>query len=318
MKDDAPSFIQVTYFSKCLGNKRIQTSKCNGLKVGNIVTFETEILVTSCPSEPKDWNQSFKIYSVGINESLTIDLELLCSCPCEQTGVQNSPECKNHGTLKCGICECNPLHYGRTCECANDDPNNYQHQCRPDNVTQVDCSGRGNCICGQCDCLKRENTDEKIYGEFCQCDNYSCERENGVLCSGPGHGNCDCGSCNCQKEWSGSACQCQTSQDSCIAPNSLDEEICSGHGNCLCGKCQCETKDDVRYNGKYCEKCPTCPGRCDELKNCVLCQIHKKGPFKDPKTCAENCKLFQTIVVDSMNCKLDFFILNLLIIKCID
>ena len=303
MKDNAPSFIKVSYYSKCLGAKLTHTSKCDGLKVGNIVTFETEIIVTSCPVDPKEWKQSFNIYSVGINESLTVDLELFCSCPCEQKGKKNAPECRSHGTLQCGICDCNNLHYGRFCECSNDDPDNHKFQCRSDNITQVDCSGRGNCICGQCVCAERENPDEKISGEFCECDNFSCDRENGLLCSGADHGNCDCGSCNCQKEWFGPACQCPSSQDTCIAPNALNEEICSGHGSCVCGKCECEIKDDVRYSGKYCEKCPTCPGRCNELKDCVECQMYKKGLLKDADDCAKNCTLFVPVEVETVDCK---------------
>lgn len=34
--------------------------------------------------------------------------------------------------------------------------------CRPDNTTLVDCSGRGSCVCGQCECERRGNPDEVI------------------------------------------------------------------------------------------------------------------------------------------------------------
>ena len=295
MKDNAPSFIKVNYYSKCLGKKRTLTSKCDGLKVGTIVTFEIEILATSCPVLSKDWKQSFKIYTVGINETLTVDLELLCSCPCEETGEKNSNACKGYGTLQCGICKCNNNYYGRFCDCANSDPNKNQHQCRPDNVTDIDCSGNGNCVCGQCICRKESS------GNFCECDNSSCDRNNGVVCSG--QGICDCGSCKCQPGWSGSACECRSSQDTCIVPNALNGEICSGHGSCVCGKCECEIKDDVRYSGKYCEKCPTCPGRCNELKDCVECQMYKKGLLKDADDCAKNCTLFVPVEVETVDCK---------------
>lgn len=52
---------------------------------------------------------------------------------------------------------------------------------------------------------------QKIYGSFCECDNFSCERENGELCSGD-HGRCECGKCICNPDWSGTACQCSTEQ----------------------------------------------------------------------------------------------------------
>ena len=64
----------------------VQTNKCDGLKVGDIVKFEAEVEVTSCPTDPEKWKQTFKIYPVGINESLIVDLEMLCSCPCERRG----------------------------------------------------------------------------------------------------------------------------------------------------------------------------------------------------------------------------------------
>jgi integrin beta 1 len=75
MKDSASGSVKVTYFSKCLGNERMQTNTCKGLKVGDVVQFETEIVVTSCPADLKERNQTFQIYPVGVGESLTVNLE---------------------------------------------------------------------------------------------------------------------------------------------------------------------------------------------------------------------------------------------------
>jgi len=307
MKDSAAGSVKVTYWSKCLGQNRIQTNKCDGLKVGDVVAFEAEIVVTSCPTDPKDRKQTFQIYPVGVGEALTVDLEMLCSCDCEFGGPTfepQSPRCKGQGTLSCGICECREGYFGRSCECSNTnlaDTNADAFRCRPDNVTDIECSGRGQCVCGQCECNLRPNADETITGPFCECDNFSCDRHNSVLCTGPDNGVCECGSCKCHNGWSGSACECSTSIDTCKASNG---EICSGHGSCVCGKCECETKDDVRYSGKLCEKCPTCPGRCNELKSCVECQMYKKGLLKDPEDCRANCTLFVPISVDTVDCEL--------------
>jgi len=91
MKDTASSAIKITYYSSCLGDGTpIATSKCDGLRVGDVVSFQAEIVVTECPPNPKDWFQTFQIYPVGIDESLTVDLQMLCSCPCEIS----SPDCK--------------------------------------------------------------------------------------------------------------------------------------------------------------------------------------------------------------------------------
>lgn len=153
MKDNAQGSVKITYYSKCLGDERKATSKCDGLKVLDIVSFEAEIVVTSCPANPAERMQQFTIYPVGVGEALTVDLEMLCSCGCETSGPtfeMNSPRCKGQGTLSCGICECNENFFGRNCECSNKDLASETgldaFKCRRNNETDVECSGRGNCI----------------------------------------------------------------------------------------------------------------------------------------------------------------------------
>lgn len=80
MKDNSQEQVEVTYYSRCHGYNRAQTNKCDWLHVGDVVSFDTEILVTSCPDNVKHWNQTFKIYPVGHDEALTVDLELICAC----------------------------------------------------------------------------------------------------------------------------------------------------------------------------------------------------------------------------------------------
>lgn len=176
--------------------------------------------------------------------------------------------------------------------------------CRPDNTTLTDCSGRGQCVCGVCECDKRTNPEEIISGKHCGCDNFSCERYQGRLCGGPECGTCECGKCVCKPGWTGDDCTCRASVDTCIPPGG--GEICSGHGTCHCGACKCEETVDNRFSGKYCDKCPTCPGRCQEFKDCVQCQIFKTGPMGDnPDLCAANCSIqatpidVETLVVDT-------------------
>jgi len=307
MKDNATSAIKINYFSKCLdgGSTDKKTNKCGGIKVGDVVTFRVEIEVTKCPKDPKDWQQTIQLYPVGINESLIIDLEMLCSCPCEYPGNLNykekPEECNYSGTYKCGICECDESHFGRHCECSATAISDFNSTmgCRKDNLTKMECSGRGNCVCGRCECDIRSNPDEKIYGNFCECDNFSCDRHDGQLCSGPSHGICECGQCTCKDSWGGNACECKLSTETCYAPDVLDGEICSGHGECQCGTCVCDSTEEGRYSGRYCEKCPTCSDRCEEFKHCVQCQMYKKGPY-DKETCATNCTKFVPLGVEKV------------------
>ncbi|XP_059478027.1 integrin beta-PS isoform X2 [Neocloeon triangulifer] len=306
IKDNATSAVKVTYYSSCLTPGPLkQTNKCDGLKVGTKVSFVIEIEVTSCPKDRKEWNQILQVYPVGINESLIVDLEMLCDCPCENPGnpgyKQNAKECSYSGTYKCGVCECDDSHFGRKCECNSENAHGTKDltsSCRPDNYTTVDCSGRGSCVCGVCECEARQNPEESISGPFCECDNFSCDRHNGLLCSGPDHGTCVCGSCQCNAGWTGKSCDCKISQDTCIPPGG--GEICSGKGSCECGVCKCfEDAEKGRYFGRYCEKCNTCTGRCNEFKECVQCQVYKTGSF-DEEACRQNCTTFVPSVVDEV------------------
>ena len=40
----------------------------------------------SCPEDPREWRQIFEISPVGINESVLVDLEMMCQCDCEKPG----------------------------------------------------------------------------------------------------------------------------------------------------------------------------------------------------------------------------------------
>nr|XP_023020280.1 integrin beta-PS isoform X1 [Leptinotarsa decemlineata]XP_023020284.1 integrin beta-PS isoform X1 [Leptinotarsa decemlineata] len=305
MKHNASSAVSIKFFTRCLNSTGalVNTNKCGNIKVGDIINFKIDIEVLKCPEKRSDYFQTIQIYPVGINESLTIDLEMLCECNCEKPGdrfyLENAPACSHHGTYKCGVCECYPGAFGRHCECTLDEisRNITTTDCILPGTSGPECSGKGQCVCGRCDCESRTNDNERIYGRYCECDNFSCERHDGELCSGPKHGICDCGVCDCTDDWTGSNCACKKSNSTCYVPGVDNGEICSGHGICECGVCKCETTEDGRYSGKFCEKCPTCSDRCIEFKDCVQCQQYKTGPLKDKADCAANCTKFVPIPV---------------------
>lgn len=281
LKDNATNYVQMTYHSACLGDKRKETNVCHGLKIGQTVSFDIDIEVKACPKRASEYNQTIQVYPVGLNESLLIDLEIICECDCEKPWniVEHSPVCKGFGSLVCGICVCDPLRYGRYCECdaKESDPARDLIGCHNGNDTRI-CSGQGDCICGQCECRQRKNEpDLRIYGKYCECDNFSCFHHDNKICSGPDHGTCECGKCVCNKDWSGEACECRKSVDTCIDPKT--QKVCAGHGECICGQCKCLQTEERSYTGQFCEECNNCPTMCEKYKDCVRCTTFETGPL---------------------------------------
>ncbi|CAK9831191.1 Integrin beta-PS [Anthophora retusa] len=288
MTDNAPSIIDVKYFSRCLDEKAElkERQECGGLRVGNVVEFEVVLQATECPENPNEWQKSMQIKPRGINESLTIEVNITCDCPCERPGYPGytaaAKDCRENGFLACGICFCNDGFYGKQCECKGNAARAMSAaamaECKSNNETGEICSGHGVCKCGVCDCIKRSNPQEVFYGKYCDCDNFSCKRSEGLVCGG--RGKCECGTCNCLPGWGGETCDCKETNSTCTPSNDVTAEVCSGRGDCICGSCHCHEKDNVRYSGQYCEECPTCPGQlCEVLKDYVECVAYNSGPL---------------------------------------
>jgi len=284
MKDTSGNGINIRYYTACTGSIIQENNKCDGLKVGAAVSFTVSVEVTECPANPAERKQNFQIYPVGVNEALSIDLEMACDCPCEQSGNSGfKPDahyCNYGGDLQCGICACHDERSGEHCECSGDaDIAHLESLCKADNSSDVLCSERGNCFCGVCECQTRANPAELFSGKYCECDNFSCDRIDNKICSG--NGECVCGQCACFTGWTGKACDCQTTNEACIPIGG--GEVCSGSGICDCGTCRCSPNSV----GKYCEDCPTCPSRCSEFEPCVQCKVFNTGPYKDGRCDAE-------------------------------
>ncbi len=198
---------------------------------------------------------------------------------------------------------CNEGRLGRLCECSQDEflTDDLDANCRKDNGTGV-CSNNGECVCGTCECKKRENPEEIYSGKFCECDNFSCDRSNNKLCGGTTHWEfallsfavfycCEWilpfrylfwktrqkylllrrpfptghGRCECKK------CICDANYKGSACECPLDTStclannklICNGRGTCECGVCKCT---DKKYEGPICEICPTCSRICNQNK----------------------------------------------------
>ncbi|GFS27102.1 integrin beta [Elysia marginata] len=266
--------------------ERKDTNVCKGIKIGQRVDFEVEVLVTSCPPEG-NIKRTVEIYPGSLSkDKMILEIETHCECKCaldENTWDKNSDVCNNgNGTLKCGQCDCNAGRFGQTCECDITDTGTDTSGCIPkgSNSTDAECSGAGTCVCGVCQC------DEDFSGPYCECNDKSCGTFQRQLCGGV-RGRCRCGQCVCEPEYSGPTCGCSTLNTTCL---SLDGKLCSDQGTCECGECRC----NEGYVGLYCENCVLCGDTvCDipDYRDCAECLLRQKDPngagdFKDILDCS--------------------------------
>ncbi|XP_068161943.1 integrin beta-6 isoform X1 [Antennarius striatus] len=247
--------------------------RCSNIKPGETVVFNVSMALSECLSGIRHF--SFK--PVGLQDSLEVELESLCSCDCRQPPDANNSRCtEDQGALRCGVCVCQPGFLGAECECSEESA--VLSNCLANNESEI-CSGQGQCYCGQCVC--HSSSFGRIYGPYCQCDNYSCVRFRGELCGG--HGVCDCGECHCDTGWTGDYCNCSTSTEACLSDDGI---LCSDRGRCECGHCVCSIPG---ASGDMCEKCPTCGDTCISARACVECHLEDKED--DELLCDQKCSI---------------------------
>uniref|UniRef100_A0A673GXH2 Integrin beta n=1 Tax=Sinocyclocheilus rhinocerous TaxID=307959 RepID=A0A673GXH2_9TELE len=281
--DELSLFINAT----CLGGEVITGVKsCAGLKIGDKVSFSIEAKLHGCPKEK---SRTFMVKPMGFKDTLQVTVDFACECDCQQSSVPASPSCHHgNGTLECGVCLCDPGRLGSRCECSEGEYKpSQQDRCSPNPAAPV-CSGRGDCVCGQCAC--RSSDFGKVWGPYCECDDFSCLRFKGQICSG--NGECNCGTCHCSPGWSGDSCDCSTRTDACMGSGGM---LCSGRGHCVCGVCECTQPGAY---GSTCEKCPTCPDACTIKKECVECKHYKRGDLYE-KNCNHVCR-DEIVLVDEL------------------
>ncbi|XP_072253637.1 integrin beta-5 [Leuresthes tenuis] len=285
---DHPEDISVSFTATCQDGKPLPGyQKCADLKIGDTVSFNVSVEARGCP--PRGTDQSFTIKPVGFKDRLEVAVDFQCDCGCSRDAKPNSSICSSIGTYNCGTCQCEPGYLGTRCECQESEASSmYVSACREAEGKQF-CSGRGECSCNQCLCYESEFG--KIYGSFCECDDFSCARHKGVLCSG--HGECHCGECKCHAGYIGDNCNCSMETGSCMSD---DGRMCSGRGKCVCGRCECTEPGAF---GQTCNKCPTCPDACGTKRECIECRLFNSGMLADNQTCQRLCK-DEIITVESL------------------
>jgi protocadherin alpha len=257
----------------------IDGSECNGVQIEQEVQFNITASLLQCNTEltSSPTLVNFRVLGFG---SFQVEVESLCSCECERNEEPNSQACTNgNGTLSCGTCLCNQGRFGEICQCGNNGLTSEGNSTRcSDGPNGLQCSGRGRCVCGQCDCEKFDDGRE-FFGVTCECDNFQCDRDplNNLVCGGPNRGICSCnGQCNCLNsplsglQYTGSACDCSPDNNTCINPTNTQSE-CSNNGRCECGACIC----NEGYIGEFCQTCidiNVCPvASCETNRLCAQC-----------------------------------------------
>ncbi|MGH0159601.1 UNVERIFIED_CONTAM: hypothetical protein FKN15_037756 [Acipenser sinensis] len=167
--------IQISFTAICHdGTVLPGQKKCSHLQVGDTVSFNVTVGLTDCLRKPKH----FTIKPVGFQDVLKVEIEAMCSCVCHHEAELNSSRCSaGKGTFQCGMCVCNPGHMGPHCECTEE---NIQTSPCKENLAGESCNGQGECYCGQCVC--HPSSFGRIYGAYCECDDFSCVRYRGLLC----------------------------------------------------------------------------------------------------------------------------------------
>uniref|UniRef100_H2YJU2 Integrin beta n=1 Tax=Ciona savignyi TaxID=51511 RepID=H2YJU2_CIOSA len=231
----------------------------------------------------------------GYNEVVTINVESLCDCQCEETEAPTN-NCSGHGNYQCGSCVCESGFTGLDCSCDQKDVlgiESYLANCT-DPTTGVVCNRGGECQCGSCICTQYAN--KKIDGKYCECDNTSCKRAGGKVCNGTWI-CCDCGDCICEPGWKGKACECTLEQALCYdhSDDALDStKPCNGNGECECGQCVCKlSQGGAKFRGQYCETKPLVV--CDIHRDCIQCAWHT-GNYNDTE-CKTQCMGYNVTVV---------------------
>ncbi|XP_064617978.1 integrin beta-1-like [Liolophura sinensis] len=287
LRQRAVEGVTVTVSSDCHGFQA-SNNNCPRIRLGEIVEFTLTLTVERCQGR-----QRMRLGSPGARgRAIRVDITPKCSCDCESQTSSDDTRCSENGRFSCGECQCYRGWYGERCECSSQEGDPRAGCMASQNATR-ECSGRGDCLCGQCRCHTDSSERFRYYGRFCECNDFACPFHDGQMCGGASRGRCLCNRCICNDGWRGEGCELSADTASCRARNG---QICNNHGLCLGGVCRC----DGNFRGPTCEECPTCMGRCEELKNCVMCFGYQSGPLSRQQ-CNAQCSDITMNIVDVVN-----------------
>ncbi|XP_046486280.1 teneurin-a isoform X2 [Neodiprion pinetum] len=132
-----------------------------------------------------------------------------------------------------------------------------------------DCSGRGSCYLGKCDCIDGY--------QGADCSKSVCP----VLCSA--HGQYGGGVCHCEDGWKGA--ECDVPLGDCQVPD------CNQHGQCVRGSCVCS----AGWKGIFCNE-PDCPDpSCNGHGTCVSGKCYCKAGWQGERCNQVDQQVYQCL-----------------------
>ena len=70
--------------------------------------------VCELPADKRKQRVTYAFIGFG---QVTIEVDPICSCDCEDQQVANSSSCGNRGALGCSVCNCDAGYQGESLEC---------------------------------------------------------------------------------------------------------------------------------------------------------------------------------------------------------
>ncbi|XP_043545722.1 integrin beta-8 isoform X2 [Chiloscyllium plagiosum] len=261
------------------GTKHQGQIKCRNVKANDAVLFNVTVGMTDC----FEGDNYINLKPVGYNETTVISISSTCACQCKGQKGYSAGKCFNKELdPDCRLCHCEDKVTNSSCK----------EQCLIENCRQKKgqavCSNRGICNCGKCLCY--QSNLGRVFGKYCELDDFSCPNHHGRLCAG--NGECKRGECQCYAGWEGESCNCSSSLMSCRTGHG---QICNGRGTCICGRCHCT---ESRTSGHLCEVCPTCESSCENSWKCVQCHVLNYWAVY-PANCTKACS--QMVLVDQLS-----------------
>ncbi|XP_056375705.1 integrin beta-8 [Hyla sarda] len=276
------------------GSRHSGIEGCRNVQSNDKVLFNVTVTMDTCDVE--GGHNYIILKPIGFNETVKVKIHRSCTCQCNSP-LRHKDKCVTEVHPDCPGVPC------RDSNCSLGEKEYQSENCKQ-SPSESECSGRGTCLCGKCYCSKTKLG--KIYGKYCEIDNFSCPYNLGKLCSG--NGECYNGDCKCHSGWEGDRCQCSSLKKHCMDSNGL---VCSGRGTCTCGKCECTIDKSF---GPLCQYCSGCSNTCTDNWNCEHSHGSLNGSVNPMDPYKTKCNTLVYYIDQTSECFSDPWILKIFFI----